>query len=171
MFDPQTTFGWFDVVGLGLTLLGLALAYLQARGANKVAKATARAAKETQATLAHNQLLYALGQVQQVVNDIDSAATGEDRSVLIFSLVRFANVATESAQLLDKHDEEHGALPEDLRKLSEDALNLKATIARSSVTKISRPSEALRLELSRASLRLTTTTTDLRNSIQGVSGV
>jgi hypothetical protein len=178
MFDRAATFGWFDLLGLTLTLFGLWITVVQAIAARRsadeardVAAAAAEAVSEARSHLAQNQLLVALTQLQQVIADIETAASHDEKAVLEFSLVRFGNAATESAGLLDSHESEHGSLANDLRTIGSDALDVKAALAKSTSSKTAKPSEELRNRLARINLAITGALVTLRTFIQGVDNV
>ncbi|WP_285042977.1 hypothetical protein [Plantibacter sp. LMC-P-059a] len=162
MFDIQTTFGWFDVVGLVLTLVGLLLAWLQARRARKAAEAAEDAVEATEHKLSLSQLLLVLGAVQQVIGDLENAADNENKPVAQFLLLRFGMLAAEAATLLARQERDVGNLTDDLRKFSEQALDAKALLARSSSPKVARATSEIRSDLGRVGLQIATAVTELR---------
>lgn len=171
MFDSGSTFGWFDLVGLALTLIGLTVTGAQARSARTAAEAAREATQTTERELAKNQLLLTLAGVQQIIGDIESAASADDKSVTIFSLVRFGVAATEAKELLVREQSAHKPLADDLARLSREALDLKAALAKSTSLKVARTSDPLRGDLGVLNLSIQEATTRVRFKTEGSKNV
>lgn len=94
--------GPFDWIGLLLAVVGFTVTIVQlcrSAGALKAAKA---ALENTRESLTHNQLLGILPQFQSVGADMDHAINGDSRDVAHRTLVRYGDVATETATLLGR---------------------------------------------------------------------
>ena len=74
--QPWYAIGWVDVVsvvGLPLTLLGLTLAWWQARAASNYAKAAREAVEHTERRLRANQLLVLIPQLRWISAELDAS--------------------------------------------------------------------------------------------------
>jgi hypothetical protein len=162
VFDWGSTFGWFDVLGLVLTLVGFIVAAVQSHSAKTAAEAAKEAAVVTERELAKSQLLVSLSNVQQIISDVESAASNENKAVAVFSLIRFGVAATEARELLDRATGDNKALQDSLKQSSERALDLKSALAKSASLKIARTSDPLRSELGLLNLNIQQTLTRVR---------
>jgi hypothetical protein len=173
MFDASTPFGFFDMGALALTLLGLWFAWKQSSDAKEeAARATdaATAAKAaisaTESKLGLSQLLVTLGSLQQIISDLNAAAEGENKEVAKVCLVRYGLVASEAALLLEKHHPRSDQLPTDLRETASSALDSKAALARATTVKVAKGTVAVRSDLDKLNLEITTAMTHIRSTAE-----
>lgn len=165
MFDYAAAPGWFDYVGFAVTMLGLFFAWLQSREAKDAADSARNAVVRTELKLSMNQLLLVLASIQQNISDIDHSSVSENKEVAKFALSRFGLLATEAAELLDRHAEDGvRALSQRLRTTSQLALDAKASLAKTTSPKVARFTADVQIELAQVNLEVTAEITRLRYS-------
>lgn len=87
-------------IGIGLSVAGFAVVWIQLRKTQGAAEAARQAVVATESRLASNHLLVLLAQLQEIETEIDSACASEERAAVIRSLTRWRNVSSEVLGIL-----------------------------------------------------------------------
>lgn len=72
--------GWFGVIGVGLTVIGLVVAVVQLTRTKGAIEAAAEAVRSAEDEIAVRQLLFLVPQLRHIAAELDSGIDGDDRT-------------------------------------------------------------------------------------------
>lgn len=117
--------GWWDWVGLALTILGFLFAGVQLARVTSASKAASEALREARSDVMKQQLAALAFHLSHVVHDLSFAMETNNTAVAHRALLRFSSIAEEIAPLVRDGETPNGELAQDLLEASEEALNVK----------------------------------------------
>jgi heme exporter protein D len=132
LFDAAAAPGWADWLGLGLTVLGFAVAIIQATRARRAAAAAADALKRAEARLRLDALFALPAALADTRGELNWAESNDDIAVARFALLRLHNRSSEALLLVN--DQSFDVLEQKkllrlLRKVVKSSLSAKDNLA------------------------------------------
>jgi len=157
MFDSVAQPGWFDWLGLALTVIGFLLGWRQLYKTTTASRAATAALGRARKRLIFDQLAAVQRQINSIIADMDFAIDFNDREVAHRALLRFSFAAAEVRALLGSIDAELGdfsALAGGFEASSDAALNVKASIVGKPSPDIARLAKVVTREIRSVSVNL-----------------
>jgi hypothetical protein len=177
-FDDVAAPGWHDwvglaisIVGFGLTLVGLRVAYLQLEKTQTASEAVNRRLTEVRDKLNGDQLAAVLPQLNSIVADMDHSIDTNDREVAHRALVRFSFVATETIALLQNVVDDHSDLQLRMAATSAAALDIKGVIVSKKSTDIARIAKGVSGQMQSQTVEITGIVAGARLDVGGTTHV
>lgn len=154
-FDGAAAPGWFDWLGLAITLAGFGVAIWQLRKTTSAANAAAGELARARERLNGDQLAAVVPQMQSVVSDLEHAMASSSQDVAVRALARFKLVAGDANALLTNLNSDYSELQARLDSSAKAALRSQGALASRSdadlprlVKKVSSDIEALAGDIS-----------------------
>jgi len=166
-YDASVAPGWFDYVGLGVSLIGFGVAIRQIYKTRGASEAATKALLSAQKSLISNTLLSVVTQFQLVVADLDQAMSSNHGDMAHRALVRYGHLARETRSLLDEKSREYDDLKTRLWDSSEVALDVKEKIVQAKSPDIGRLAKQISREINTVSLEMTEVVANLRHQVGG----
>lgn len=166
-FDGESAPGWFDYVGLGITVAGFILALCKIRAARRATTAATSALQGAQRNLSRMSLLAVIPQFHAVSNDLAHVVPAGDSDGTQRVLLRFSLNVGEVRGLLASFDEDHSELSSRLAKASDRAKRVKGDLATAAHPNVAAVVKLARRDIDNIAEELTQLASTLRNTIEG----
>ena len=116
------------IASLGVSVAGFSFAAIQLKRTADASEATEKAVQDTARRLSLNHLLVLLPQLRSIEAELDVAASENDRSLAIRTLVSYSHTATQVAALLEQDSDTDQALVTRLRTSAKTAGAAKSVL-------------------------------------------
>jgi len=154
-----------ELVGAAIGVAGFVFALIQIRRTVRASEAATSALTTARVSLTRNQTLLLIPQFRMIDQDLDLAIKTNNKDLLVRSLVHYAHLARETAQLLRARPmDDHTSI--DLEKSALAATSMKVRMVSSDVKDLRAESRSVRTTVAHMTTRLTTLLTDLKTEIE-----
>jgi methyl-accepting chemotaxis protein len=165
--DGDSAPGWFDYVGLLITIGGFALAVCKIRAARKATTKATNALQAAQHNLSRMSLVAVIPQFHAVANDLSHVVPAHDSEGTQRALLRFVMTVGEVRGLLSSFDEDHSDLSQRLGKASDRAKRVKGDLASIASPDVVTLTKHARSDIDKIAEELTQLASTMRNTIDG----